>query len=105
MLFVGYQSEGTRGRRILDGEETVKMFGYDIPVVCHVEKIEGLSAHADKGELLRWAENFEDNPKLTFVVHGELKSSSAFAETLHQNYGWNVHVPQYKESVELFKGI
>jgi len=105
VLFVGYQSEGTRGRRILDGEETVKMFGYDIPVVCQVEKIEGLSAHADKGELLRWAENFEDKPKLTFVVHGELKSSSAFAETLHQNYGWNVHVPQYKESVELFKGI
>ncbi len=105
VLFVGYQSEGTRGRRILDGEESIKMFGYDIPVVCHVEKIEGLSAHADKEELLQWVANFQDKPKLTFVVHGELKSSTAFAETLHEKFGWNVQIPQYKEAVELFKGI
>jgi len=105
VLFVGYQAEGTRGRRILDGEEKVKMFGYEIPVVCHVEKIEGLSAHADRTELLNWLKNFKDHPKNTFVIHGELNTSKAFAKTIKQDFSWNVTVPEYKETVELFRGI
>lgn len=105
VLFVGYQAEGTRGRRILDGEETIRMFGYEIPVVCHVEKIEGLSAHADRSELLGWLINFNDHPKNTFIIHGELKSSEAFAKTIKEKLHWNVHVPKYKESIELFRGI
>jgi metallo-beta-lactamase family protein len=105
ILFVGYQAEGTRGRRILDGEEKIKMFGYEIPVVCHVEKIEGLSAHADRTELLNWLSNFNTGPKSTFVVHGELKSSESFAETVRSKFGWNVTVPEYKETIELFRGI
>ena len=105
ILFVGYQAEGTRGRRILDGEEKIKMFGYEIPVVCHVEKIEGLSAHADRSELLFWLSNIKDHPKNTFVVHGELKSSKAFAKTINEKFNWNVTVPKYKETVELFRGI
>ena len=105
VLFVGYQAEGTRGRRILDGEEKIKMFGYEIPVVCHVEKIEGLSAHADRTELLDWLGNFENHPKNTFVVHGELLTSKAFAKTIKQHFYWNVVVPGYKETIELFRGI
>lgn len=105
VLFVGYQAEGTRGRRILDGEEKIKMFGYEIPVVCHVEKIEGLSAHADRTELLDWLGNFKNHPKNTFVVHGELNTSKAFAKTIKQKFNWNVIVPEYKETVELFRGI
>lgn len=105
ILFVGYQAEGTRGRRILDGEEKIKMFGYEIPVVCHVEKIEGLSAHADRSELLSWLSNFKDHPKNTFVVHGEPKSSRAFARTISEEFNWNVTVPKYMETIELFRGI
>ncbi len=105
VLFVGYQAEGTRGRRILDGEEKIKMFGYEIPVVCHVEKIEGLSAHADRSEMLSWLNNFKSHPKNTFIVHGEPKSSQSFAETIREKFGWNVTVPQYLETVELFRGI
>jgi len=105
LLFVGYQAEGTRGRRILDGEEKVKMFGYEIPVNCHVEKIEGLSAHADRTELLTWLENFEGHPKNTFIVHGEKQSSEHFANTVRSRFHWNVHVPKYKETAELFRGI
>ena len=105
VLFVGYQAEGTRGRRILDGEEKIKMFGYEIPVVCHVEKIEGLSAHADRSELLSWLTNFNDHPKNTFVIHGELTTSKAFANTIKHDFGWNVKVPEYTETVELFRGI
>jgi metallo-beta-lactamase family protein len=105
LLFVGYQAEGTRGRRILDGEEHIKMFGYEIPVLCHVEKIEGLSAHADKTELLTWLANFKNHPKNTFVVHGEKDVSRKFAETINQELSWNTTVPGYKESIELFRGI
>ena len=105
VLFVGYQAEGTRGRRILEGEPSVKIFGYDIEVKCHVERIEGLSAHADKTELLTWLDQFNDSPKMTFVVHGEAAASKEFANTIIDNYGWNVTVPTYNESHELFRGI
>lgn len=105
LLFVGYQAEGTRGRKILDGADTMKMFGYDIPVVCHVEKIEGLSAHADRSELLNWLSHFRKHPKNTFVVHGEPQTCKAFAKTIKHEFGWNVTVPNYLDTVELFRGI
>lgn len=105
LLFVGYQAEGTRGRRILDGEEHVKMFGNEVSVRCHVEKIEGLSAHADRSELLRWLAGFKDSPKNTFIVHGEPKSSKSFADAIRQDFNWNVTVPEYLQGIELFKGI
>jgi metallo-beta-lactamase family protein len=105
LLFVGYQAEGTRGRRILDGDPKIKMFGYEVPVLCHVEKIEGLSAHADRSELIGWLRNFKEHPKNTFVIHGEKQSSENFANTIREVFNWNVYVPAYKETVELFRGI
>lgn len=105
LLFVGYQGEGTRGRKILDGAAHVKMFGLEIPVLCHVEAIHGLSAHADLSELLRWAGNFISPPKMTFVVHGELESARQFANSLDAELGHHPHVPELGESVSLFQGI
>ncbi len=106
LLFVGYQAEGTRGRKILEGNPTIKIFGKQVPVRCHVRKIEGLSGHADKLELLQWVNNFKRPPKKTFVVHGELESATAFAETLTTELSWNnVTVPDYLESYSLFEGI
>ena len=105
ILFIGYQAEGTRGRRILEGEETVKLFGLEIPVKCHIEKLEGFSAHADQVELLDWIENFQDSPKNVFVVHGEEKTALEFASLIDQKYNWNVTVPSYHETFELFRGI
>ena len=105
ILFIGYQAEGTRGRRILEGEETVKLFGLEIPVKCHVEKLEGFSAHADRSELLEWIDNFQDSPKNVFVVHGEDQSTKEFAKLIHKKYNWNVTAPSYHETYELFRGI
>lgn len=105
LLFVGYQAEGTRGRRILEGEPTVKMFGEAVPVKCNVRRLDGLSAHADKSELMQWLGHFDKSPKYTFVVHGEKKASERFAKTIRTELGWNATVPQYFESVELFRGI
>ncbi len=105
VLFVGYQAEGTRGRRIIEGEPSVRKFGQDVPVKCHVEKLEGYSAHADREELLRWLSAFRTSPKQVFVVHGETQSAEKFAETIREKHGWNVDVPSYLESRELFRGI
>lgn len=106
LLFVGYQAEGTRGRRILDGEPTVRIFGIEVPVKCHIEHLDGLSAHADKNELLTWLRNFHQQPKITFIVHGEEKSALTFSESIKNELGWpNVYIPEYLESFELFDSI
>jgi metallo-beta-lactamase family protein len=105
VLIAGFQAEGTRGRKILEGEKNIRIYGEDIPVKCHIEHINGLSAHADKEELLQWLSNFEDKPKKTFIVHGEKESAETFAETIREKFQWNVFVPQYLESFELFRGI
>ena len=105
LLLVGFQAEGTRGRRIADGSEAVKIFGQDVPIKCHVEKIDGLSAHADQTELLQWLENFEKSPKYTFIVHGEEDASNTFASIIKSQKGWNAIVPKYLESFELFQNI
>jgi metallo-beta-lactamase family protein len=105
LLFIGYQAEGTRGHRILNGEETVKLFGLDIPIKCHVEKLEGFSAHADKMEMTEWLDKFQSSPKNVFIVHGEELSAIHFGAHIHEKYGWNVQVPSFMESFELFRGI
>ncbi len=105
VLLAGFQAEGTRGRRLLDGEKTIKMFGEHVPVNCKVEYISSMSGHADKGELFRWLGNFKDKPKITFTVHGESPGIDEYANTIRKELGWNVVVPQYLESFELFKGI
>jgi metallo-beta-lactamase family protein len=106
VLFVGYQSEGTRGRDLLEGATSVKIFGVPVNVAANIESVAGLSAHADQDELLRWLSGFQDPPKMTFVVHGEKESSETLASLIKDKMEWhNVIVPEYLESVVLFKGI
>ncbi|MEM8967972.1 MAG: MBL fold metallo-hydrolase [Bacteroidota bacterium] len=105
ILFVGYQAKGTRGRRILDQEETIRIFGQNVPLKMQVRRIDGLSAHADKSELLRWADTLKEHPKRTFLVHGEVDSAEAMKQSL-LDAGWiNVHIPDYQEVHTLFEGI
>ena len=105
LLFVGYQAEGTRGRRILDGEPKVKMFGYEIPVLCHVEHIDGLSAHGDRTDLLKWLGYFRVKPDFTFVVHGEKDASMDFSHTIEEKYGWKTLVPEYDSEKLLYEKL
>jgi metallo-beta-lactamase family protein len=104
ILISGYQGEGSRGRQLQEGAKTINIFGHDIPVEAKIFTINGLSAHADKDELLRWVEGFKKPPKQTFVVHGEAESANALAQTLEAK-GWNATVPHYLENVQLFKHI
>lgn len=105
LIIAGYQAEGTRGRRLVDGESEIQIFGERVPVHCRIENIASFSGHADSGELFAWMRNFRDKPKLTFVVHGEGAGMAKYAARIRSELGWNVVEPQYMESVRLFEGI
>jgi metallo-beta-lactamase family protein len=100
LLFVGYQAEGTLGRRILDGAEFVHMMGTRIAVKADIGHIEGFSAHADAEELLTWADGFEQKPKKMFVVHGEVGASIALFKRL-KSRGHNPYIPKIGETIIL----
>lgn len=93
VVFVGYQAEGTLGRRILDGEKNVKILGEDISVESNIYDLEGFSGHADQNILIDWLRNFEKKPKKIFVVHGEKESSNEFAKLIEMELGVDVIVP------------
>lgn len=101
LVFVGYQAAGTTGRRIQDGEREVKIMKTWIPVNCHVEKVEGFSAHADWKSVIRWLSGLKVAPKIVFTTHGEPEAAEAMAGHIRERFGWNVVVPEYEQSVEL----
>jgi metallo-beta-lactamase family protein len=101
VVFVGYQAAGTTGRRIQDREREVKIMKNWIPVRCHVEKVEGFSAHADWKAVIRWLEGLQNPPKMVFTTHGEPESAAAMAAHIRDRFGWNVVVPQFEQTVEL----
>lgn len=106
VLLVGYQAEGTRGRRLLDGEPELKIFGEYVPVKCRVRQLPIFSAHADHAGLMQWLERFQSPPAMTFITHGEKQACFALKQALAHQLDWhNIVVPQYLESFILFEGI
>lgn len=101
VLFSGYQAEGTRGRKLVEGAREVKIHGEMVPVNARVEQLHSMSAHADAGELLRWLGGFKRAPKTTYVVHGESHSAETLAAAVKERLGWETHVADYLEAVEL----
>ena len=104
VLFTGYQAEGSRGRALIEGEKQIKIFGETVSVNAKIKTMEGLSAHADKNDLIEWLNGFESAPKLTCIVHGEQEGACSLSNHLHAQ-GWNTVVPTYLESIQLFQGI
>ncbi len=104
-LIAGYQAEGTRGRNLLDGHTTIKVFGEEVPVNATIEFMGAMSGHADREELFRWMAGFKEKPKVTFCVHGEGEKLMSYAQAIRDRLKWNVVVPKYLESVVLFSGI
>jgi metallo-beta-lactamase family protein len=101
ILFVGYQSQGTLGRQILDGSREVRIHGISRLVRAEVRQIQGISGHADRTGLMKWLGHFRRPPRRLFLTHGEPHASLALAEQVRQQMGWNVAVPEYRESVQL----
>ncbi|MBQ3615930.1 MAG: MBL fold metallo-hydrolase, partial [Anaerotignum sp.] len=93
ILFVGYQSVGTLGRALIDGEPEVKLFGETITVSANIQTLAGVSGHADKKGLLNWVNHFEQKPERVFVVHGEDMVCDDFVKCLHEEYGYEAFAP------------
>ena len=103
ILFVGYQVQGSLGRRILDREKEVKIFGQKIAVNCQIRAIGGYSAHADQTMLLKWiaSANEGGNLKKVFMVQGEEDSATVLAEKTKTDLKIDAIVPNQGESFEL----
>jgi len=103
ILFVGYQVEGSLGRRILDGDKEVSIFGEKIQVNCRVQAIGGYSAHADQKMLMRWigTANVQSKLKKAFIVQGEEDSAQTLANKVKEDLGIETIVPASGDSFEL----
>ncbi|HZN87010.1 MAG TPA: MBL fold metallo-hydrolase, partial [Burkholderiales bacterium] len=101
VVFTGFQAAGTLGRRIVDGAQSVRLFGDDYPVRARIFTINGLSAHADRSALLGWLGHFRRAPDRTWVVHGETLPAQTLCEAINAKPGWRAAVPSPGQSVEL----
>jgi metallo-beta-lactamase family protein len=101
VMFVGYQGEDTLGRRLLEGATEVRMYGHTVPVRAHIMDVQGLSAHADRRDVIRWLRGAPRPPKQVFLVHGEPPAPQALAQLITQELGWPVTVLQLDQPVEL----
>lgn len=103
VVFVGYQAEGTTGRALLDGAQTIKLFGEAIDVKADIVSLEGVSGHADQDGLLHWLDAYTNQPMHVFVVHGESSGADAFAALVTERYGISADAPYYQERYDLIK--
>lgn len=94
VLLAGFQAEGTRGRKLLEGARDIKIYGKYYPVKAKIENLQVLSAHADQTELLNWMSEIKNIPEKVFVIHGEATSAKVFSNKVTETYGWNCTVPQ-----------
>ena len=104
ILFVGYQAVGTLGRTLMEGAESVKLFGETIAVEAEIASIPGISGHADKKGLLKWVNSFDPKPSMVFINHGEEESCESFGACLREEHGFNVTVPYSGTSFDLLTG-
>jgi metallo-beta-lactamase family protein len=100
VLVAGFQAKGTRGRKLLDRAETLRIHGRDIPVRAAVRQIDVFSGHADRAELGRWLADMPA-PRATFLVHGEPPAARGMAEFLRSTRGWACELPNIGDAYEL----
>jgi metallo-beta-lactamase family protein len=100
IVFVGYQAEGTLGRKIVDGAKQVEVLGDRITVRAGIHTLGGFSAHADQSELLDWISCFRTSPEI-FIVHGEEEVSLEFQGLIQKRFGYKTHVPYKGEEFSI----
>ena len=105
ILFVGYQAPGTLGRKIVDGEKKVRIFGEEFSVNARIEYIEGYSGHADQEGLLNFVYSFYTKPKHIFLVHGEEEGQEVLKDKLEENTEIPVTIPSFGETYTLDESL
>ena len=103
VLLPGFQAEGTRGRQLEEGARTVHIHGRDTEVKAQVYRLEGLSAHGDRTEILRWLHNFHRPPAMCYVVHGEPAAADALTKAIADELDWHVRPAVDQEVVTVLK--
>ncbi|MGL5514926.1 MAG: MBL fold metallo-hydrolase RNA specificity domain-containing protein, partial [Sporomusa sp.] len=98
ILFVGYQAQGSMGRRLLEGVRKVKIMGEEISVKARIYSLDGFSAHADQQQMISWLNHFETKPTNIFIVHGEADMSEPFARLINDQFGMSTYIPKYGDS-------
>jgi metallo-beta-lactamase family protein len=93
IAFVGYQSEGTLGRKLLEGAKSVRLFSEEITVRAEIVVLPGTSGHADKNGLIDWLLKFRRKPSMVFLNHGDDDVINSFARDLRETYGYDVFAP------------
>jgi metallo-beta-lactamase family protein len=101
IVFVGYQANGTLGRRIKEGEKVVKIFGEEIRVNAKICSLEGFSGHADKEGIIRWIKSFKNRPKKIFVVHGEKEATEEISRKIEGELNIKTHIPELGETLSI----
>ncbi|MCL2495783.1 MAG: MBL fold metallo-hydrolase [Clostridiales bacterium] len=101
IVFIGYQAEGTLGRRLVDGEKKVTIHGEHIEVKARIVNMDGFSAHADYEEMLEWLSCFKKLPRKIFITHGEEHSALEFARMVRENTGVYTEAPQMGDMFDL----
>lgn len=101
ILFVGFQAEGTLGKKIVSGQTPVKIFGEEIDVNARIEYLDGFSGHADKNGLLDWISNIDEKPKDIFIVHGESIGQISFAKTITDTFNIPTIIPSKGDQYEI----
>ena len=104
ICFVGYQAVGTLGRKLIEGAESVKLFGENVEVNAKIESLKGISGHADMKGLLDWLAGFKEPPQHVFVVHGEDVVTDEFAKTVTERLGYSAMAPYSGGCVDLATG-
>jgi metallo-beta-lactamase family protein len=100
-LFVGFQAEGTRGRQLIEGATEVRIHGVSVPVRARIAKLNSMSGHADRGEIVRWLKTLPSAPERLLLVHGEPVPMDALKTTIESELGWKVETPQHLQKVTL----
>jgi metallo-beta-lactamase family protein len=101
VMFIGFQSPGTRGFIIKSGAPEVKMLGQMVTVRAEILVFEQFSDHADTPELLEWLHTFSGKPVATYLVHGEPEASSLLRDAMTRELGWNVQIAQWMQKVDV----
>ena len=102
VLFVGYQGDGTLGRRLRDGAQEVSVYGEPVQVRAEIAGLDGFSAHADQREILDWVAKLSPQPRAIFLVHGELSAAEKLATLLRERTTATVHIPTLGQEFALW---
>ena len=101
VIIVGFQAEGTRGRKLVEGAKEIKIYGRYYTVRANILQIDGLSAHADQHELLDWLSALKNKPEKVFLVHGENQPADEFRIKIRERFGFDCSVPLMGQEFEI----